>query len=92
MLTLERARSQFVSLPLLVHAGLVVVALGGLADLVTHLVGAGAAADLHGHTAPELAAHLTAFVGMVVILLGVVIDGAQRSVRRPAEATTTGGM
>jgi hypothetical protein len=91
MLTLERARSQFLSLPLLVHAGLVILALGGLADVVAHVAVLGATTELHEHTAPEFAAHLTAFVGMVVILLGVVVDGAQRSLCRSAEATTTGG-
>jgi hypothetical protein len=91
MLTLERARRQLLSLPLLVHAGLVVLALGGLADVVAHLAGAGSAAELHEHTAAEAAAHLTAFVGMVVILLGVVVDGAKQSLRRPGP-TTTGGM
>jgi hypothetical protein len=91
MLTLESARRQFLSLPLLVHAGLVILAVGGLADVVAHLGPRGAAAELHEHTAAEFAAHLTAFLGMVVILLGVVVDGAQRSLRRPAEATTTGG-
>jgi hypothetical protein len=82
---LERARNQFLALPLLVHAGLVVLVLGGLVDGAAHLVATDQTDHVDGHTAFELSAHLVVFVGMVVILLGVVVDGIRRTLRRLAE-------
>lgn len=81
MLMLERVRTETLSLPLLVRGGLVILVLGGLADVVAHLEVAGHADHLHEHTASELSAHLIGFVGMVAILLGVVLDGVRRTYR-----------
>lgn len=81
MLTLERLREEVVSLPLLARMGLLVLVIGGLTDVAAHLEAAGRAADLHEHTTSELSAHLIGFVGMVVILLGVVLDGVRRTYR-----------
>jgi hypothetical protein len=55
--------------------------LGIAADLVVHL---DPAVDYHheGVTGPELSAHLVVFVGMALVLIGVVVDGV-RSGRRP---------
>lgn len=55
--------------------------LGIAADLVAHL---DPALDHHhgGVTGPELSAHLVVFVGMALVLIGVVVDGV-RSSRRP---------
>jgi hypothetical protein len=93
MLTLERLGGQLRSLPTLVHAGLAILVLGGLADVVAHLEAAGHADHLHEHTASELSAHLIGFVGMVVILLGVVMDGLRQTYRgRPEETSTNGGL
>jgi hypothetical protein len=67
-------------LPLGSKIGLTVMVLGIAADLVAHL---DPALD-HGHggvTGPELSAHLVVFVGMALVLIGVVIDGV-RSGRR----------
>ena len=67
------------------------MAFGGLADVMAHLeagvVEAGAA---HAHTSTEAAAHLTGFVGMVLILVGVVMDGVRRRPAAP-DATSKGG-
>jgi hypothetical protein len=84
---------EFVSLPLLTRIGLVILILGGLADVAAHLEAAGHAEHFHEHTTSELSAHLIGFVGMVVILLGVVLDGVRRTYRRrwerePIEPTT----
>lgn len=93
MLTLERVYGELLSLPPLVHAGLVILVLGGLADIAAHLEVAGHADHLHEHTVSELTAHLIAFVGMVVILLGVVLHGARQTFRgRPEETSTKGGL
>jgi len=86
MLTLERARREALSLPLLTRIGFVILAAGGLADVAAHLEAAGHVGHLDEHTAGELSAHLVAFVGMVVILLGVVVDGARRTLGRVAAA------
>lgn len=94
MLTLERARMELISLPLLARVGLVILVLGGLADVVAHLEAASHADHLHEHSASELSAHLIGFVGMVVILLGVVLDGVRRTYRshpaRDSIASTRG--
>jgi hypothetical protein len=81
VLTLERVRTEFLSLPFLTRIGLLILVLGGLADVVAHLAAAGHAEHVHEHTASELSAHLIGFVGMVAILLGIVLDGACRTRR-----------
>lgn len=60
--------------------GLVVIALAVLADIVAHAT-PGLDGDHAGVTGPELSAHAAIFLGMVLVLAGVVIDGA-RSMRR----------
>ncbi|MCI0345982.1 MAG: hypothetical protein L0221_11155 [Chloroflexi bacterium] len=74
------------AVPLVVRIGLVVLLLGGLADLVAHFgVAVGEAepgqpaGHAGGHSPDEVAAHVVVFVGMVLILLGVVIDGVKRA-------------
>ncbi len=88
MLTLESVTADLKTLPVLAKVGVVVMALSGLGDVVAHLEvhGVEAAGHLHEHTAFEASAHLGGFVSMVLILLGVVLDGVQRSRarRRPA--------
>ena len=64
--------------------GMAVAILGVALDLVVHL---SAAADGHEHvhagfTLSEHAAHLVVMVGMVLILAGVVVDGARRQLSR----------
>lgn len=71
-------------LPMGSQIGLAVMVLGFAADLVAHL---DPALD-HAHggmTGPQLSAHLVVFMGMALVLIGVVVDGV-RSGRR------TGGM
>ena len=92
MLTLERVAAELRALPLLVRIGLVILVIGGFADVVAHLEAAGHADHLHEHTAAEISAHLIGFVGMVVVLLGVVVDGARRThLGLSAEESSKGG-
>jgi hypothetical protein len=86
MLSLERLRSDLSRLPLLVYLGLAVLVMGGLADVAAHIASTGHVADGHEHSGAELSAHLTGFVGMVLIQAGVVVDGVQRSLDRTAES------
>jgi hypothetical protein len=79
MLALERVRQGFFALPLLTRIGLVILVVGGLADVAAHLEAAGHTEHVHEHTTSELSAHLIGFVGMVVILFGVVLDGVRRT-------------
>jgi hypothetical protein len=65
-------------LPALVKAGLVVMALAGLADVVAHLEAVDHVGHLHSHTTTESAAHLAGLLSMVVIFVGVVIDGVRQ--------------
>jgi hypothetical protein len=81
MLTLERLRTEALSLPTLARLGLVILVIGGLADIAAHLEAVGRADHLHEHSTSELSAHVIGFVGMVLILLGVVLDGVRRSYR-----------
>jgi hypothetical protein len=67
-------------LPLGSKIGFVVMVLGIAADLIAHLDPA--LDHVHGGaTGPGLSAHLVVFVGMALVLIGVVIDGV-RSGRR----------
>ena len=66
--------------------GLAVMVLGFAADLLAHL---DPALD-HAHggaTGPQLSAHLVVFVGMALVLVGVVVDGV-RSSRRSGDTAT----
>ena len=75
-------------LPIGSQIGFVVMVLGFTADLVAHL---DPALD-HDHgamTGPQLSAHLVVFVGMTLVLIGVVVDGV-RSGRRHGETATQG--
>lgn len=56
-------------IPLLARAGLVVIAAGTAGDVLSHGVAFG----------PTHLAHGTILAGMVLVLLGVVLDGASRS-------------
>jgi hypothetical protein len=75
-------------LPSASQAGLAVLGFGILYDLVLH---AGAGFDHHhdGMSGPEISAHLVIFAGMVLLLLGVVVDGV-RSIRRTSGTTAQG--
>jgi hypothetical protein len=78
---IERVSETARQLPLGSKLGFAVMVLGIAADLVAHL---DPALDHHhgGVTGPELSAHLVVFVGMALVLIGVVVDGV-RSGRRP---------
>jgi hypothetical protein len=92
MLTIERLRREAHALPVLTKVGIVALAFAGLLDLVAHLEATEHIGHLHQHTSAEASAHLAAFVSMVLIYLGVVLDGARRarSRRRPAEREKKG--
>jgi uncharacterized membrane protein len=77
---IERVSETAHQLPLGSKIGFAVMVLGIAADLVAHM---DPALDHHhgGVTGPELSAHLVVFVGMALVLIGVVIDGV-RSGRR----------
>ena len=87
MLTIERIRG-LGALPLLVKLGVVGMAFAGLADVVAHLEAVDHVGHLHTHTTSEAAAHLAGLVSMVVIFVGVVVDGVRQGrARRGAPAT-----
>jgi hypothetical protein len=75
-------------LPIGSKVGFAVMVLGIAADLVAHL---DPALDHHhgGVTGPELSAHLIVFVGMALVLIGVVVDGVV-SGRRSGASTPKG--
>ena len=79
MLTIERIRTEARSLPLLAKGGVVGLAFSGFADVVAHLEASDHVGHLHQHTSAEASAHVAAFVSMVLIYLGVVLDGVRRS-------------
>jgi hypothetical protein len=80
MLTIETLRTEARLLPALTKAGLVGLVLAGLADVIAHLeASVEHVGHLHAHTPAEAAAHLGAFVSMVLIFVGVVVDGARRA-------------
>ena len=78
MLTIDGVVRTLRTVPIAARLGLVLLAVGGTGDVVAHLGSLSAADHVHGFTSPELAAHLAVLMGMVVTLLGVVLDGARR--------------
>jgi hypothetical protein len=62
--------------------GLLIIGLGIVADLVAHL-GPGVDHDHGLLTGPQLSAHFVVFLGMVLVLAAVVIDGVRASHRVP---------
>ena len=85
---IERVSETTHQLPLGTRIGLAVMVLGIGADLVAHL---DPALDSHhgGVTGPELSAHLVVFVGMALVLIGVLVDGV-RSGRGSGGSVTQG--
>jgi hypothetical protein len=87
MLVIEIAVRALRPLPILTRLGLAALVPGGLADLAAHVaIFDQAAGHDHGFTPYEAAAHLVVFAGMVLVLLGVVLDG----VRRPRPGRSAG--
>jgi hypothetical protein len=76
-------------LPIVILAGLALMALGGLLDVAVHAVAAGHHA--HGRAGSEHLAHLVGITGMSLVLAGVVIHGTRRHRRRP-RAANHGGL
>lgn len=90
MLTIEPQGRTAARVPGLAKLGLAVMAVAGLADVVAHLEVSDvveAVGHAHEHTGFEASAHLGVFVGMVLVLLGVVVDGFQRSRARRGPVT-----
>ena len=86
MFIIERLWRDAKAVPLVVQVGVVALVLSGAADIVLHAITPEVAG--HVHTPPELAAHFAGMVSMVVILLGVVLDGARRTSYRRQEGGT----
>ena len=85
---IERVSETAHQLPPGSKIGFAVMVLGIAADLVAHLDPA--LGHDHGSvTGPELSAHLVVFVGMALVLIGVVIDG-MRSGRRSSGSARKG--
>ena len=92
MFIIERLRRDAKAVPLVVQVGVVALVLSGAADIVLHAITPEVAGH-DVHTPPELAAHFAGMVSMVVILLGVVLDGARRtSYRRQQGGTQSKGV
>jgi len=83
---IDRASETAHRLPLGSKIGLAVMVLGIVADLIAHM---DPGLD-HGHggmTGPQLSAHLVVFVGMALVLIGVVVDGVRSGRRSGGRAT-----
>jgi len=91
MLMLERVGREFVAAPGLVKVGVIALVLSLLDDATLHLASGTLLEPIgigHGDLTPdELAAHLAAFMSMVVIFVGVVADGVRRSRARTGHRT-----
>ena len=81
MLIIERLWRDATAVPLFVKIGVIALIASGVADIVLHAITPQIAGH-DVHTPAELAAHFAGTVSMVVILIGVVIDGAVRSSTR----------
>ena len=93
MFTIETITRDARNLPGLVKGGVLGLVFSGLADVIAHLEASDAAGHLagaaHQHSSTEHAAHLAGFVSMVIVLVGVVLDGVrqQRARRESSERT-----
>jgi len=87
MFIIERLWRDAKAVPLVVQVGVVALVLSGAADIVLHAITPEVAGH-DVHTPPQLAAHFAGMVSMVVILLGVVLDGARRTSYRRQESGT----
>jgi hypothetical protein len=81
MFIIDRLWRDAKAAPLAVRIGVIALILSGVADIVLHAITPQVAGH-DVHTTAELAAHFAGTVSMVVILVGVVIDGAVRSSAR----------
>lgn len=70
------------SVPGIVRVGALVIGFGLLFDLVEHALVVDVPAPGVGFQPGEHLAHLLVLVGMVVVLVGVVVDGMQASGRQ----------
>lgn len=88
MLMIESAVTEARRLPTLVKVGLVALGLSSIADLIGHIDAGLVIAPIgqvHEFSPAETTAHLAVVVSMVLVLVGVVVDGVRRSrVRRPS--------
>ena len=75
---IRRATDTAHRFPIGSQLGLAVMAVGFALDLIAHL---DPALDHHhaGVTGPQLSGHLVVFVGMTLVLVGVVVDGVRTS-------------
>jgi hypothetical protein len=89
--TVKPALTELGALPVGSRIGLAVMLVAGVMDTVVHLLGNGGHAAHHG-LFPEHAAHVMGIVGMVLVLAGVVINGARRQLSRRAPAAINGGL
>ena len=85
---IRRVAHEATRIPAASKFGFVVIVLGLVADLVVHLTSS-AGHDHGGASGTMLSAHLVVFVGMMIVLLGVIFDGVRSTVR--AEATQVQG-
>ncbi len=85
---IRRAVWTFGRIPTGSRLGLIVMALGIVADLIAHL-DPGLEHARGTMTGPQVSAHLVIFLGMVAVLAGVVVDGV-RSGRRSRGTITQG--
>jgi hypothetical protein len=82
MLTLERIKTEARRLPTLVKIGLAALLISAFGDLIGH-IDAGFAIDsignVHEFTPAEATAHIAVLVSMVLVFVGVVLDGVRRA-------------
>ena len=82
-LSIRRFALELSQTPLGSKLGFVVIVLGLVIDVIAHIT-AGVEHDHSGATSFEVSGHLVVFVGMVIVLIGVIFDGLRQ--RRVAQA------
>lgn len=92
MLTIDSLRREARSFPLLARVGLAGLLVAGLVDLIAHLEASGHGSHVHSFGATEVAAHSGVLVSMILVLLGVVIDGARLGRARLAARNARKGV
>jgi hypothetical protein len=78
MLIIEHVGETLVNVPGLVRLGLFGLLVAGLADVVAHLGVEGGASTSESFSAGEIWAHVGVLVSMVLVFVGVVVDGVRQ--------------
>ncbi len=88
----ERISVLFIALPGLMRLGVLILAIGGMLDLLYHAAPPGWAVQMDGYLGTDgIGAHVVTLIGMVITLLGVFAHRPHARVTHGEIAASEGG-